>query len=60
MFHSEVLKAAYSQAFDTSFTDDASVVEKNGTPLSWCLGERRNIEVTTPEDMLLAEAMLTF
>ncbi len=60
MFHSEVLKAAYAQAFDTSFTDDASVVEKNGTPLSWCLGERRNIKVTTPEDLLLAEAMLTF
>ncbi len=59
MFHSEVLKAAYRQPFDTAFTDDASVVEKNGTPLSWILGERRNIKVTTPEDLLLAEALLT-
>ena len=30
IFHSEIIKEAYKQAYDTSFTDDASVVLKNG------------------------------
>ena len=38
MFVSEDIKAAYSQAFDTSFTDDASVASKKGIPLSFCEG----------------------
>ncbi|MBR1871994.1 MAG: 2-C-methyl-D-erythritol 4-phosphate cytidylyltransferase [Bacteroidales bacterium] len=59
MFLSEELKAAYSQAFDTSFTDDASVAERCGIPLSWCEGERLNIKITRPEDLLLARAILS-
>ena len=58
IFHSEILKSAYRQAYDTSFTDDASVVEKYGKSLSYMMGERLNIKLTTPEDMTLAEAVL--
>ena len=58
VFHSEVLKAAYSQAFSTDFTDDASVVSKYGKSLSYMIGERLNIKITTQEDMVLAEAVL--
>lgn len=58
IFHSEILKSAYRQAYDTSFTDDASVVEKYGKSLSYIMGERLNIKLTTPEDMTLAEAVL--
>lgn len=58
IFYSEDIKAAYSQAFDTSFTDDASVVEKYGMELSWCQGERLNLKITTPEDLILAEAVI--
>ena len=58
MFLSEDLKAAYAQAFDTSFTDDASVAAKAGIPLSWCEGERYNLKITTKEDLRLAEALL--
>ena len=58
IFYSELLKAAYCQAFDTSFTDDASVVERYGKSLSYTLGERLNIKITTAEDMILAEAVL--
>lgn len=54
MFLSEDIKDAYSQAFDTSFTDDASVVSKKGTPLSFCAGERYNFKLTSPEDLSLA------
>lgn len=59
MFWSEKLKEAYLQAYDLSFTDDASVAEKTGIPLSFIQGERHNIKITTPEDMLLAEALMS-
>lgn len=58
VFHSEDIKAAYSQPYDTSFTDDASVAERYGIPLEWCPGERLNLKITTPEDMILAEAII--
>ena len=58
IFHSELLKDAYNQAFDTAFTDDASVVEKHGKSLSFVIGERLNIKITTVEDLTLAEAVL--
>ncbi len=58
IFRSEDLKEAYSQAYDTAFTDDASVAEKYGIELGWCLGERLNLKITTPEDIVLAEAVI--
>lgn len=58
VFHSELLKKAYGQAYDMSFTDDASVVERYGKSLSYIIGERLNIKITTQEDMVLAEAVL--
>ena len=58
IFHSEILKHAYCQAYDTAFTDDASVVEKDGKSLSYRMGERLNIKITTPDDLVLAEAVL--
>ena len=59
MFLSEDIKAAYRQAYDLSFTDDASVAESKGIPLSFIEGERFNLKITTPEDLVLAEAVLT-
>ena len=58
IFHSELLKAAYDQAYDTAFTDDASVVERYGKSLSYVMGERLNIKITTGEDLVLAEAVM--
>lgn len=57
VFHSEVIKKAYDMAYDTAFTDDASVVEKYGTPISYLEGERFNIKITTKDDMVLAKAI---
>lgn len=57
LFHSECLKAAYSLGFETSFTDDASVASKYGIPLTFAEGERLNIKITTPEDLVLAKAI---
>ena len=59
IFHSEVIKDAYSLPYDTSFTDDASVVEKNGKNLSYVMGERFNIKITTQEDLVLSRAILS-
>jgi 2-C-methyl-D-erythritol 4-phosphate cytidylyltransferase len=59
IFHSEVIKDAYSLPYDTSFTDDASVVEKNGKNLSYVMGERFNIKITTKEDLVLSRAILS-
>lgn len=59
VFHSEVLKQAYEQAFDTAFTDDASVVEKNGKNLSYLIGERFNIKITTRDDLVIAGAVMS-
>ena len=59
IFHSETLKEAYGQAFDTAFTDDASVVLKYGKNLSYLIGERFNIKLTTQDDLVLAKAILS-
>jgi 2-C-methyl-D-erythritol 4-phosphate cytidylyltransferase len=59
VFHSEILKAAYGQPYDTAFTDDASVFERYGKSLSYQMGERLNIKITTQEDLVLAEAVMT-
>ncbi|KAF0993505.1 2-C-methyl-D-erythritol 4-phosphate cytidylyltransferase [Geobacillus sp. TFV-3] len=39
-------------------TDDASLVERIGKPVKIIEGDYRNIKLTTPEDLLFAEAIL--
>lgn len=58
IFHSEDIKAAYSGAFDPSFTDDASVARKKNIPLSYIEGERLNIKITTSADLEFAQMVL--
>ena len=58
VFRSETLRRAYGQEFDTSFTDDASVVERMGVAITLIEGERTNLKLTTPEDMEWAEWLL--
>lgn len=58
IFNATLLRNAYEQPYDKSFTDDASVVEALGTTISLVEGERSNIKLTTPEDMEYAEWLL--
>ena len=58
IFRAEDIKSAYDQAFDLSFTDDASVARAKNIPLSYLEGERWNIKITTPEDMVIAQKLL--
>ena len=57
-FQSAQLKKAYGQAYDTRFTDDASVVESAGMPINLVDGSYENIKITFPEDIAIAEAIL--
>lgn len=58
MFLSEDIKAAYSTPYETSFTDDASVAEKNGIPLTFIEGERYNLKITVKEDLAVAKSLI--
>ena len=58
IFLSEDIKAAYTQAYSMSFTDDASVAKAYKIPLSYIEGERNNIKITTPGDLAVAESLL--
>ena len=56
-FDIQLLKAANRQPYQESFTDDASVVEAYGHAVTMVEGNRENIKLTTPFDMLVAEVM---
>lgn len=58
VFTSEVLKKAYEQEFRSTFTDDASVVERLGNHIYLLSGESQNIKITYPEDLAWAETLL--
>ena len=58
VFRADILRNAYARPFDERFTDDASVVEAAGQPVYLCEGSYENIKITTPVDMLTAEALL--
>ena len=57
-FRSDIILPAFEQPYQSSFTDEATVVENYGTNIYLIDGERSNIKVTTPEDMIIAEALL--
>ncbi len=57
-FSADILMQAYSQSYEPSFTDDATVVEANGHQIHLVEGEKQNIKITYAEDMVIAEAFL--
>jgi 2-C-methyl-D-erythritol 4-phosphate cytidylyltransferase len=56
-FRFNVLKRAFDEAQRDGFvgTDEASVVERMGHPVAVVMGSPRNIKITTPSDLELAE-----
>lgn len=58
-FQLSLLQRAYEQPYRSSFTDDASVVEALGHPITLVDGNRENIKITTPFDLRVAEALLS-
>ena len=59
-FRYALLKKAFDQADvnDPSFTDESAMVEKLGARVTIVEGSSRNIKITTPQDLLIAEAFL--
>ena len=57
-FQLPLLLRAFEQPYCDAFTDDASVVEAFGHPITLVEGNRENIKITTPFDLRIAEALL--
>lgn len=58
-FDARLILESYDLPFEPSFTDDASVVERAGHKVVLVEGDPRNLKITRPMDMALAEYMLT-
>ncbi len=58
VFSLGLLRRAYSQPYKPEFTDDASVVEALGEHVTLVEGNRDNIKLTTPADLLLAQGIM--
>ena len=57
-FRSEWIKEAYTQPYEASFTDEATVAERKGFRVELVEGEETNIKVTFPLDLVVAEKIL--
>ncbi|MGB8772919.1 MAG: 2-C-methyl-D-erythritol 4-phosphate cytidylyltransferase, partial [Terriglobales bacterium] len=59
-FRYSILKKAFADALADGFlgTDEASLIERAGLPVVVIMGSPRNLKITTPADMQLAEFYL--
>lgn len=58
VFRADILREAYKADYRDTFTDDASVVEHAGHAIRLCKGERTNLKITMPEDLVIARAVI--
>jgi len=60
VFRREIILNAYKSAYRERYygTDDASLVERMGIPVTTIPGSYDNIKITTPEDLALGELLL--
>ncbi len=60
-FRYEVIKKAFDEALADGFTgtDEAALVERSGHEVAVVMGSPRNIKITTPADMELAELFMS-
>ncbi|EFM24911.1 2-C-methyl-D-erythritol 4-phosphate cytidylyltransferase [Peptoniphilus duerdenii ATCC BAA-1640] len=60
VFLKDIIVSAYNRLMEEDFTgtDDASFVEKNGGKVKILMGSYKNIKITTPEDLLIAEVLI--
>lgn len=57
-FKTIVIKNAFQQNYLDKFTDDASVLEALGKTINLVDGNRENIKITYPEDLIVAKSFL--
>jgi 2-C-methyl-D-erythritol 4-phosphate cytidylyltransferase len=58
VFNAGLIKKAYLQEYKPGFTDDATVLEMMGEKINLVEGNRENIKITNPEDLLISTALL--
>jgi 2-C-methyl-D-erythritol 4-phosphate cytidylyltransferase len=58
VFNAGLIKKAYLQEYSPEFSDDATVLEKTGEKINLIDGNRENIKITNPEDLLISTALL--
>lgn len=58
-FRVNEIKEAYKKAPHQNFTDDASVLEYSGQNINLVEGNRENIKITWPQDLIVAESFLS-
>jgi len=58
VFRTDLIRNAYRQDYLPEFTDDAMVLERTGEKINLVEGNRENIKITNPEDLLMAGALL--
>ncbi len=59
VFRLDLIKKAYNIEFNPLFTDDATVAEQAGIPVSVVEGNVENIKITTPNDLLYAGVLIS-
>lgn len=57
-FRVDFLRKAFGLSYDPAFTDEAILVERIGAKVHLVEGEERNIKVTTPVDLMVAQVMV--
>lgn len=57
-FQTDLIKAAFENYSGDTATDDATIAEKNGHDVQLVEGEYTNLKITTPEDLVIAQALL--
>jgi len=57
VFSKDLILKAHKRFSSTDVTDDAMLVEKMGAKVSLVQGSYNNIKITTPEDLVIAEAI---
>jgi 2-C-methyl-D-erythritol 4-phosphate cytidylyltransferase len=57
-FRTSLIKKAYELPEEPVLTDDASVAERSGHKISLFEGSYRNIKITSPEDLAIAQALM--
>ncbi len=57
-FKTDLIQKAYKKEYKFTFTDDATVVENSGEKIHLVDGHADNIKITTPRDLIIAEALM--
>lgn len=57
-FRTELICEAFKQDYQEAFTDEATVLQHMGLPVYLVEGHKKNIKITTPEDLEMATVFM--